>query len=116
MNQIWTLQYWGDNDHSSCVENWFDQRTAQQLKVVAKELKLLELCGNKLRLPHSRALGGGLFELRENFYGYRMYYAFLPDRNIVVLQAGDKKSQKNDIKLSRERLTKIEKKVVKDEA
>ncbi len=115
MNQIWTLRYWSENNDSSCVEKWFDHRTPQQLKVIAKELKLLERCGNKLRLPHSRALGGGLFELRENFYGYRIYYAFLPDHTIVVLQAGDKKSQKNDIKLSRERLTKVEQKVIQDE-
>jgi putative addiction module killer protein len=103
--ETWVIKYWGQEDGSSSVEKWLDERTPQQLKTVAKEIKLLERCGNKLRLPHSRALGEGLFELRERVHGYRIYYAFIPGRNIVVLHAGDKGTQKNDIKIARERLT-----------
>lgn len=107
MDKVWAMQYWGESDSQPYVEKWLDERTPQQLKAIAKEVKLLERCGNILRLPHSKALGEGLFELRERVYGYRIYYAFLPNRNIVMLQAGDKSSQKSDIKISRERLLKI---------
>src|SRR5690349_698795 len=86
-----------------------DERTVQELKSIVKEVKLLERCGNRLRLPHSKALGEGLFELRERTYGYRIYYAFLPNHNIVMLHAGDKNSQKSDIHLARERLAKMHK-------
>lgn len=74
---------------------------------------MLERCGNSLRLPHSKALGDGLFELRERAYGYRIYYGFLPNNTIVMLQAGDKGSQKRDIRLSSERLKILKKGVQK---
>lgn len=48
--------------------------TKEEFKSLARELKLLESCGNALRLPHSRALGKGLFELRSRKFGYRIYY------------------------------------------
>ncbi len=109
MEQTWTLGYWSDFERQPCVEKWLDQRTPQQLKTIAKELKLLDRCGNRLRLPHSRSLGEGLFELREKMHGYRIYYGFLPKHHIVMLHAGDKESQENDIKVARERLAKIQK-------
>ncbi|ACJ19760.1 type II toxin-antitoxin system RelE/ParE family toxin [Coxiella burnetii] len=61
-------------------------------------------CGNRLRLPHSSSLKKGLFELRERKFGYRIYYAFLPNKTVILLHAGDKKSQKRDIKTARQRL------------
>ena len=101
----WVIQYWHENEQFY-IEQWLDERTPQQFKSIAKEIKLLERCGNMLRLPHSKALGEGLFELRERTYGYRIYYTFLPNHNIIILQAGSKHSQKNDIKISQERLLK----------
>lgn len=101
----WVIQYWHENERCY-VEQWLDEKTPQQFKSIVKEIKLLERCGNMLRLPHSRSLGDGLFELRERAYGYRIYYTFLPNHSIIILQAGSKNSQKNDIKISRERLIK----------
>lgn len=98
----WTLQYWNDGNRS--VENWFDELSMLQFKAVAKELMLLQRCGNQLRLPHSRSLGQGLFELRERQFGYRIYYSFQPGSNIVILQAGDKSTQQSDIRIARIRL------------
>ncbi|VVC76262.1 hypothetical protein AQUSIP_15710 [Aquicella siphonis] len=73
----WELKYWCDNKGESPIERWFDSLTKEQFKSVAKELKLLELCGNMLKLPHSRGLKKGLFELRERKYEFRVYYTFL---------------------------------------
>lgn len=86
------------------VDDWINRLTKQQLKCVAKELRLLELCGHKLRLPQSKSLGAGLFELRERKFGYRIYYTFNKGMIIVLLQAGDKSSQKRDIELARKAL------------
>jgi putative addiction module killer protein len=86
------------------VERWLNKLTNNQLKSVAKELELLKLCGNTLRLPHSKALGKGLFELRERNYGYRIYYSFLENKEIILLNAGNKNTQVRDIKTAQTRL------------
>lgn len=103
----WTIQYWGDDSGESSVEEWLDLLTDEQFKSVAKEMKLLELCGNLLKLPHSRSLKKGLFELRERNYGLRIYYAFLPNKIILMLHAGNKKTQDRDIKIARDRLDEL---------
>lgn len=82
--------------------------TGEQLISVSKELTLLVKLGNELRLPHSRALGDGLFELRERKFGYRLYYTFCDNRLIIVVVSGDKKSQERDINIARERLSLLE--------
>jgi len=66
---------------------------------------MLKKAGNELKMPHSRPLGDGLFELRDRKYGYRLYYGFVGNHLIIVLAAGDKKSQNNDIKVAYERLS-----------
>lgn len=79
------------------VETWLDSLDTRQLKSVAKELKMLEIAGHELRLPHSKSLGSGLFELRERQYGLRVYYTFDKGRVVILLCAGDKKTQQRDI-------------------
>jgi putative addiction module killer protein len=103
----WKIDYWCNVNDESAVEEWLDELTIEQLKSVAKELRLLELCGNKLKLPHSRSLKQGLFELRERKFGYRVYYAFLPNNGILMLHAGNKNSQDRDIKIARQRLDEL---------
>lgn len=100
----WKLDYWCSNTGKSPIERWLDNLTTEQLKTVAKEMSLLEKCGNDLKMPHSRSLGKGLFELREQKFGYRVYYCFCDNKLIVLLAAGDKSSQTNDIKVARQRL------------
>ena len=89
------------------VESWLDSLSREQLKSVAKELLLLELSGSLLRLPHSRSLGSGLFELRERRFGFRVYYGFAGERKIVLLQAGDKSTQERDILKARAYLKEV---------
>ena len=101
----WTIEYWVDESSKRSVKRWLLKLTREQFKAVSKELKLLEICGNDLKLPHSRALGKGLFELREQSYGYRIYYGFYLSKIIILLHAGDKSKQQNDIKIARARLT-----------
>lgn len=75
----------------------------EQAKSVEKEISILETIGNALNLPHSRALGKGLFELRERRFGLRIYYCFRGKQIIILLAAGDKKTQTNDIKVAHSR-------------
>ncbi len=100
----WKIEFWCNASGDSTVEKWLDSLSREQLKSVAKEMKLLEICGNKLQLPHSRSLKKGLFELRERQYGLRIYYAFLQDKTVLMLHAGNKKTQNRDIEVARQRL------------
>ena len=61
------------------VEKWLDKLDKTQLKSLVKELRMLERCGNKLKLPHTKSLGAGLFELRERQFGLRAYYTYKDD-------------------------------------
>ncbi len=55
-------------------------------------IKLVEALGNKLREPHSRALGDGLFELRRN--QVRLFYMFEPGQTIRLLGGMVKKQDR----------------------
>lgn len=89
------------------VESWLDSLTRDKLKAIAKELRLLELAGSDLRLPHSKSLGEGLFELRERRFGLRLYYCFNGGKAVLILLGGDKSTQAKDIKKAKAALKKL---------
>ena len=102
----WEIEYWTSLSGKSPIDKWLDKLAPDQLKAVAKKLKVLQKMGNDLRMPHSKALGDRLFELRESRYGYRIYYSFLGGSLILLLATGDEKTQEKDIKVARQRLAK----------
>ena len=104
----WHIEYWTGTGKKSPVEKWLDKLTDEQLDSVSEDLKVLAREGNELKLPRSKPLSKGLFELRETRFGYRIYYCFRGNKVIILLAAGDKKSQKNDIKTARKRLTEVQ--------
>ena len=55
-------------------------------------IKLAEALGNKLREPHAKALGDGLFELRRN--QVRLFYKFEPGQTIRLLGGMVKKQDR----------------------
>lgn len=83
--------------------------------VVADYGRVLELAiehGPTLKMPYSRAMGEGLFELRaRGSSGHaRALYCFRLGRRIVVLHAFRKKTQQtadHDLALARKRLKEI---------
>ncbi len=103
----WRIEYWNSGTGKGAIEKWFDKLTREQFKSIAKELSALELAGKDLKLPHSKALGKGLFELRERKFGYRIYYTFQGKQIIILLSAGDKKTQAKDITVARKRLLQV---------
>jgi putative addiction module killer protein len=98
---VWNISY------LESVEDWLNALSKDCLKSIAKEMRLLELCGNQLKLPHSRSLGCGLFELRERRFGIRLYYCFQSAGAVIILHGGGKTGQDKDIKTARELLKKI---------
>ena len=86
------------------VESW-------PVDVLADYVRLVELLaeyGRSLRLPHSRAFGDGLFELRPRGRAGigRALYCFMVGKRVVVLHAFIKKTQQTpdrELKLARKR-------------
>ena len=52
-------------------------------------LELIERRGNQVREPKSKAIGGGLFELRG--HQVRLLYAFRPGKRVVIFDGTIKK-------------------------
>lgn len=91
------------------IESW-------PVDVVADYARLIELLaehGPSLRLPHSRAFGKGLFELRPRGRSGigRALYCFLVGQRIVVVHAFIKKTQETpekELKLARKRVKELQ--------
>ena len=101
--------------------DYFHQRVLTEIEswpvdVVADYARLAELLaqhGPSLRLPHSKALGEGLFELRPRGRSGigRAFYCFLLGKRIVVVHAFIKKTQETpdkDLKLARKRVKELQ--------
>ncbi len=101
--------------------DYFHQRVLAEIEawpveILADYAKLVELLlehGPNLRMPHSRAMGDGLFELRprgREGIG-RAFYCFVVGRRIVVLHAFVKKTPQTpdrDLKLARKRQKEVQ--------
>ncbi|HBA7544019.1 TPA: type II toxin-antitoxin system RelE/ParE family toxin [Escherichia coli] len=74
-------------------------------------IERLEQEGNKMKMPHSRVIGGGLFELRVGDKNIaRTLYAYATGNEICLLHAFVKKTQKTPakaIEIARMRLKEI---------
>jgi phage-related protein len=78
----------------------------------ARMAELLMELGPDLRMPHSRAMGGGLFELRprgREGIG-RALYCFVTGQRVVILHAFVKKTQETparDLRIARKRMQEV---------
>lgn len=90
------------------IESW----PADILADYARIVELLVEHGPNLRLPHSRAFGEGLFELRPKGRAGigRAFYCLLSCKRVLVLHAFVKKSQQTpdrELKLARKRMKEV---------
>jgi phage-related protein len=75
-------------------------------------IRLLETSGAKLRLPHSKSMGSGLFALRphgDEGIG-RVFYCMQVGRRIVMLHSFMKKTQRTperELRIARKRMKEI---------
>ena len=86
----WTIEYYSQN-----VQDWVERMPVGIRAAYAKLTGLLAEFGVDLRLPHSKAMGDGLFELRpKGKEGIaRVFYSMLVGKRIVVLHGFIKKTQ-----------------------
>lgn len=79
----------------------------------ARRVDLLIEFGPSLRMPHSRAMGGGIFELRprgREGIG-RAFYCFVVGQKVIILHAFVKKTQEtpeHELKIARKRLKEMQ--------
>jgi phage-related protein len=99
---------------------YFHPKVADEIEswpvgILADYARLVELLmefGPDVRMPHSRAMGGGLFELRprgREGIG-RAMYCYVQGRRIVVLHAFVKKTQATsdrDLSVARKRMKEV---------
>ena len=100
--------------------SYFHERVLNEVQswpvdVLADYARLIELLtehGPSLRMPHSRAFGDGLFEVRPRGRSGigRAIYCFLLGKRVVVLHAFIKKTQQTpdkELNLARKRLKEL---------
>ncbi|NMG56754.1 type II toxin-antitoxin system RelE/ParE family toxin [Aromatoleum aromaticum] len=103
----WTVSYFNERVREE-ITKWPVGIYADFLRLIF----LMEEHGADLRLPHSRAMGDGLFELRckgEEGIG-RVFYCTLVGRQIVILHSFIKKTQETpdrELKTARKRLKEV---------
>lgn len=82
-------------------KNWFDQLDDETAAKIAAKL-------DKLALGYfgdTKSVGHGIFELKISLGpGYRIYYSQVGKKILLLLTAGNKSSQKRDIKKASEYL------------
>jgi phage-related protein len=90
------------------VKAFLDGLAAPAKAKVYAALEMLATEGDRLRLPRSRALGGGLFEIRVQHPDgpFRIIYCFRPGRKVLLLHGFVNRTQQipaQDLGLAKER-------------
>ncbi len=87
------------------VETWLDDLTVREFALVLAHLDRLAERGSGLRMPASRSLGDGVFELRFDLgrTARRITYFFGPDRRIVLLTVFRKQRNNERVEVRRAR-------------
>ena len=99
MSVRWSIEF------SEEVRTWYAGLTPAGKASTDRILERLASQGNMLRMPHSRSLGDGLYELRfscENV-NRRITYVFDPDRRVVTLTTFRKQRQNERAEVLRAR-------------
>ena len=89
MRLNWEIEFYVDENGISNVKNFLDGILDKKLKAkVLRDIGLLELMGTELRLPHTRYLEDGIWELRTKQSSnicIILYFSFLNGKLILVV-------------------------------
>lgn len=95
------LREYLDRDGRSPFGRWFDELGPREAAKIAVALMRIEH-GN---LSRAKGVGGGVYEYRIDFGpGYRIYFALDGPVIVILLGAGTKQRQRNDIDMAKLRL------------
>jgi phage-related protein len=104
----WEIDYYGDDVQRAVMEF----PAGIQARYIHLTQRIL-VFGPNLGMPHSRAMGQGLFELRlKSKEGIgRVFYCNLAGQRVMMLHAFTKKTSKtpaNELKIARARLKEVQ--------
>lgn len=107
MNVVWTVTFFSDR-----VESEILALSAEHVARFIRYAERMEVYGPDLGMPHTRAMGEGLFELRiKGAEGIaRVFYCTVVDRKIVFLHQFVKKTDKTpseELEIARRRLREV---------
>ena len=90
---IWTILTFETSSGGKIVDEFIKSQQPQARAKISHTIKLLRQHGNNLGMPHSKALGSGLYELRiRGKEELRILYCFTSQRTIYLLHAFKKKT------------------------
>lgn len=93
---MFDLEFYSLPNGRKPVEEFLNSLPVKMRIKAIDSLDLLEEYGNQLRMPYSKAIKDGIFELRIKFSGdiSRIFYFFYVGNRIVVTNGFVKKTQK----------------------
>ncbi len=93
---MFDLEFYALPDGQKPIEEFLDSLPVKMRVKALDSLDLLEEYGNQLRMPYSKALSDGIFELRIKFSNdiTRIFYFFYIGKKIIVTNGFIKKTQK----------------------
>ena len=107
----WEIEYYRTSSGQEVIKNFIDGLQVNTQAKLGRQLDLLEENGNELGMPHAKALGGGLLELRvRGKQEVRVFYAFAIGKRIYLLHAFVKKTQatpQKELEIARQRQAEI---------
>ena len=107
----WEIIYYETPSGQAVIKEFIDNLQASTQAKLARQLDLLEEHGNQLGMPHAKAMGGGLIELRvRGKQEVRVFYAYTVGKRIYLLHGFIKKTQttpKKELAIARQRQTEI---------
>jgi phage-related protein len=108
---IWEIIYYDTPSGQEVVKDFIDGLQESTQAKLGYQLDLLEEHGNQLGMPHAKAMGGGLIELRvRGKQEVRVFYAFAFGKRIYLLHGFVKKTQttpKKELAIARQRQAEI---------
>jgi phage-related protein len=108
----WEIIFYKTPSGQPVVQNFIDALPKIPHAKLLRQIDLLETYGTNLGMPHARAMGNGLLELRvRGQTDVRVFYAFAKGRRIYLLHGFVKKRQttpKHELDIARQRKKEVE--------
>lgn len=90
----WTVLTYETTRGEKIVDEFIKKQQSQAKAKIVHSVKLLRQHGNRLGIPHSKALGSGLYELRiRGKEELRILYCFSAQKTIYLLHGFKKQTE-----------------------
>jgi phage-related protein len=107
----WEIETYRTSSGQEVVEAFIYKMQKPTKAKLTRLLDLLERFGPELSMPHTRAMGDGLYELRvRGKQEVRVFYVYAKGSTVYLLHAFQKKTQetpKKELDIARQRQTEI---------